>query len=112
MMPKPPLEFLVDTFSYLEYEGTNNWQEPVYANPVIIENCRIDRGASYSSTTSGKVLLYNAVIFCYEGLTTPLPKFKVQSVLHFDGQDHVVTKVIPITEAYSTTIYSYEIEVV
>lgn len=111
-MPKPPLDFLIDSFEYVEYLGDNNWSEPEYAEPVLIEHCRIDRGAEYTSTASGKQLLYNAVVFCYYGMTTPLPEFKTQSVLVFDGKDHVVTKVIPIYEAYSTTIYSYELEVV
>ncbi|MED2940655.1 putative minor capsid protein [Cytobacillus horneckiae] len=112
VMPKPPHKFLIDSFMYKEYMGENSWSEPEYARPVRIEICRIDRGAAYSSTASGKQLLYNAVVFCYEGMTTPIPKFKAQSVLHFDDKDHVLTKVIPIYEAYSTTIYSYELEVV
>ena len=112
MMPKPPIKFCVDSFEYKEYIGENKWSEPEYAAPVLVGHCRIDRGASYTSATSGKQLLYNAIVFCYEAITTPLPLFKAQSVLVFDGQDHVVTKVIPIYEAYSTTIYSYELEVV
>lgn len=112
MMPKPPAKFCVDSFMYKEYVGENNWSEPIYADPVLIEHCRIDRGAAYTSTTSGKQLLYNAVVFCYEGMTTPLLMFKAQSILEYDGQEHTVTKVIPIQEAYSTTIYSYELEVV
>lgn len=111
-MPKPPIDFLVDSFVYKEYTGTNRYSEPEYASPITIEHCRIDRGAAYTSTTSGKQLLYNAVVFCYEGMTTPLPVFKAQSVLVYDEQEHVVTKVITICEAYSTTIYSYELEVV
>lgn len=112
VMPKPPVKFCIDSFIYKEYTGVNNWSEPQYAVPVSIEHCRIDRGAEFTSATSGKQLLYNAVVFCYEGITTPLPSFKVQSVLLFDDQEHIVTKVIPIYEAYSTTIYSYELEVV
>src|SRR5699024_5919526 len=112
VMPKPPKEFCIDSFEYREYQGENNWSEPIYANPIKIEHCRIDRGAEYSQSTSGKQLLYNAVVFCYEGITTPLPEFKVESVLRFDGMDHKLTKVIPIYEAYSKTIYSYELEVV
>ena len=111
-MPKPPKKFCIDSFEYKEYTGENNWSEPVYANSVLIENCRIDRGAEYTSTSSGKQLIYNAVVFCYEGITVPLPIFKVQSVLRFDGKDHVLTKVVPIYEAYKKTIYSYELEVV
>src|SRR5690625_2927376 len=112
VMPKPPKATFIDSFKYKAYKGLNNWSEPEYAEPITINQARIDRGASYSSSTTGKVLLYNAVIFCVEGITTPLPPFKTQSVLMFDGQDHVITKVIPIYEPYKKTIYSYEIEVV
>lgn len=111
-MPKPPKDFCIDSFEYKEYQGENNWSEPKYDAPILIEHCRIDRGSQYTSTTSGKQLLYNALIFCYEGITTPLPLFKEQSVLVFDGREHKVTKAIPIYEAYSKTIYSYELEVV
>lgn len=111
-MPKPPADFCIDTFVYKEYLRDNSWSEPEYADPVLIEHCRIDRGAEYTSTTSGKQLLYNGLVFCYQGITTPLLEFKVQSVLVFDGNDHVITKVIPIYEAYNKVIYSYELEVI
>lgn len=112
VMPKPPAEFCIDSFEYKEYLGENNWSEPIYADPVLVKHCRIDRGAEFSSSSSGKVLLYNAVVFCYEGITTPIPEFKTQSIIHFDDQDHTITKVIPIYEAYDKVIYSYELEVV
>ncbi|WP_164219379.1 putative minor capsid protein [Virgibacillus sp. YIM 98842] len=112
VMPKPPAEFCIDSFKYHEYLGENEWMEPVYDDPIKIENCRIDRGAEYSSSSSGKQLLYNAVVFCYEGITDPLPDFKAESILNFDGIDHKLTKVIPIYEPYEKTIYSYELEVV
>lgn len=111
-MPKPPKEFCIDSFEYKEYLGDNSWSEPQYDKPVTIEHCRIDRGAEYTSITSGKQLLYNAVIFCYKGITEPLPEFKTQSVLIFDDTEHVITKVIPIYEAYDKVIYSYELEVI
>ncbi len=112
MMPKPPINFLVDSFDYYEYIGVNSWSEPQYADKLTVNNCRIDRGSEYSSTTSGKQLLYNAVVFCYEDLTNPLPEFKVESILNFDDQEHKVIKVLPIKEAYENKIYSYELEVV
>lgn len=112
MMPKPPKDFCIDSFEYKEYIGLNEWSEPSFAKPITIEHCRIDRSAQYTSTTSGKQLLFNAIVFCFEGITTPLLDFKAESILYFDGKDHVVTDVIPIYEAYSKTIYSYELEVV
>lgn len=112
VMPKPPKEFCIDSFEYEEYLGLNNWNEPDHAEPIAVNHCRIDRGTEYSSSASGKQLLYNAVVFCYEGITTPLPKIKVESIIRFDGIEHVITKVIPIYEAYEQTLYSYELEVV
>ena len=111
MMPKPPKGFCIDSFQYKEFIK-DGWNGAEYKDSVLIEHCRIDRGTEYSSSSSGKQLLYNAVVFCYEGITTPLPNFKVESVLVFDEQEHKVIKVIPIYEAYRTTIYSYELEVV
>lgn len=112
VMPKPPKEFCIDSFKYREYKGLNDYSEPEYAEEVLIEYSRIDRGTEFTSTTSGKQLLYNAVVFCYGGITTPLPAFKAESILIFDGKAHKLTKVIPIYEAYEKKIYSYELEVV
>src|SRR5690625_559925 len=112
VMPKVPKKFCIDLFEYKEYLGENSWSEPIYADPITINHCRIDRGAEYTSDRSGKTLLYNALIFCYQGITSPLPEFKTESIIVFDEQDHIITKVIPIYEAYEKTIYSYELEVV
>lgn len=112
VMPKPPKEFCIDNFTYREYLGTNDWSEPEYADEITIENVRVDRGAEYSQSSNGKQLLYNAVVFCYNGITIPLPEFKTESIIVFDDIEHVITKVIPIYEAYESNIYSYELEVV
>lgn len=112
-MLKPPIEFCIDSFEYIAYLGEDDrYVEPIFDKPVTINNCRIDRGAEYTAQTSGKQLLYNAVIFCYEGITTPLPKFTTQSKVKFDDIEHVVTKVIPIYEPFRSAIYAYELEVV
>lgn len=112
MMPKPPKEFCVDSFEYRAYDGLNDWSEPNFKDAVTIEHCRIDRGTEYSSTSSGKQLLFNAVVFCYAGITDPLLEFTTESIINFDGKDHVITKVIPIYEAYEKGLYSYELEVI
>ena len=112
-MLKPPIEFCIDSFEYVAYLGEDDrYGEPVFDTPITINNCRIDRGAEYTATTAGKQLLYNAVIFCYADITTPLPKFTTQSIIKYDDADHVVTKVIPIYEPFKSAIYAYELEVV
>jgi hypothetical protein len=111
VIPKPPIEFCIDSFEYHEFLR-DGWNGKEYKPAVKIEHCRIDRGAEYSQSSAGKVLLFNAVVFCYEGITTPMPAFKTQSIIRFDEQDHTITKVIPIYEAYEKTLYSVELEVV
>lgn len=111
VIPKPPIEFCIDSFEYKEFVE-DGWNGPVYKDAVLIDRCRIDRGAEYSQSTSGKTLLFNAIVFCYEGITTPLPEFKTESIIQFDGVDHKVTKVIPNYEAYKPVLYSYELEVI
>lgn len=111
-MPKPPKEFCIDSLGYKEHTGYDEYNQPAFAEPITIEHCRIDRGAEYTSDRTGKQLLYNAVVFCYAGITTPLPKFKVESIVVYDDVEHVITKVIPIYEAYENALYAYEIEVV
>ncbi|GEN87249.1 putative minor capsid protein [Oceanobacillus sojae] len=112
VMPKPPKDFCIDSFVYQEFVSEDWSTGPIYKDPEPIVYCRIDRGAEYSQSSNGKQLLYNAVVFCYAGITTPLPTFKTQSKIRFDDQDHIITKVIPIYEAYDKVIYSYELEVI
>lgn len=111
-MPKPPKEFLVDSFIYKEYLGEGDWNKPIYTEEKEISFCRIDRGSQYTFSTNGKQLLYNAVIFCYTGLTEPIFDFKAQSLVIYDGIEHTITKVDRVTEAYTDDTYSYELEVV
>lgn len=109
--PKPPIKSLIDSFEYHEYDGINDWSEPTYNPGITIDNVRIDRSVSYAAN-DGKTVLYDAVIFCYLGLTNPMLSFKEQSKVHFDGQDKTIVKVIVNKEPFNDTIYSVELEVV
>lgn len=110
-MPKPPLDFLVDSFEYKAFIGEGDYNKPEYAASITIERCRIDRGTQYSFSPSGKQVLYNGLILCYADLTEPMPEFTTQSLVVYDGQEHTITNVVTVTEAYSNDIYSYELEV-
>lgn len=111
MLRKPPAKFLIDSFEYKEPLGRNDWNEPIYSDPVTITKSRIDREAVFTSGTAGRQLIYNALIFCYAGLTEPMPEFKTEGIVIFDGAEHRIEKVIPVKEAYANKIYSYELEV-
>lgn len=111
-MKTPPIEFLSDSFVYKEYQGTNDWSEPSFAEGVEVIHTRIDKGAEYSNSSSGKQLLYNGLIFCYADKTTPFIDFKAQSKVIYDGVEHVVKRVIPVKEPLKNKLYAYEIEVI
>lgn len=112
MIPKPPKNFLIDSFGYKEYLGQGDYNKPKFGEIKTVNFCRIDRSPQYTATTSGKQLLYNAVVFCYEGLTDVMEPFKEQDIVIYDGQEHTITKAIPIYEPYANKLYSYELEVV
>lgn len=111
-VPKPVKDMLNETVIYRAYRGEGDWNKAEFEDPVTIDKVRIDRTPVYSATTAGKVLLYNAVVFFYDGISTPLPNFKERSVLEFDGVEHVVQKVITLKDPYSNEVYSFELEVI
>lgn len=111
-MKKPPINFLIDSFIYEAPIGVNDWNEPIYDVPIEIERTRIDRETVYTVGTQGKEVAYNAVVFCYQGLTTPLPEFEVEGKITFDGKEHRLVKIVPVYEPYRKEIYAIELEVV
>ena len=111
-MIKPPKEFLVDSFEYYEVIGRNDWNEPIYSDPVRIKFCRIDDGAQYTFSTSGRQLLYNGLIFCYQDLTEPMIDFKEEGIAKYYGQEHTILRVNPVKEAFEDKLYAYELEVI
>ncbi|MDG3132271.1 minor capsid protein [Streptococcus suis] len=111
-IPKPPIETLNDSLVYLEYLKEGDYNKKEYASPIRISHVRIDRSSKYSWNGKSKDIQYKAVVFCYKDLTTPLPDFKEQSVLQFDGKDHVIINVIPNKEPFDGVLYSVELEVI
>lgn len=112
LVQKPPIETLVDQLIHQPYEGEGDYNKPIYGKYQPVEFVRIDRKPKYSFTTDGKQLLRNAKVFCYYGLTTPLPKFKEQDMIIFDGEEHKIVSAAMFKEPYVDQIYSYELEAI
>lgn len=110
-MVKMDKDLLVHSFEYHEYLGTDRYHNPQYADAVTVDSVRIDYTKVYSRNKEEKKLIASAVIFCYAGLTKPFKDFKEQSKVVFDGKEHTIEQVIPITQPFSSELFSYEIEV-
>lgn len=111
-LTQPPRTFLIDSFYYSEYTGTDKWSQPIFKEPVLVEHSRIDAETVFSYSSGGKTLLYNGLIICYAGITAPMLDFKEQSKVAYDNKEHTIVRVIPVKEPFEDAIYSYEIEVV
>lgn len=112
VIPKPPIGTLVDECLYYPYDGVDDYGKSLFDTEIPIKHIRIDRSARYTSSSAGKELRYNAVIFCYAGLTQPMPEIVPRSKVVYDGEEHIVTAVIPNKEPYTGALYSTEIEVI
>lgn len=108
----PPKRLLVDHFDYYERDGTNSWSEPNYKEKITVQHVRADRSVEYLQTAAGASYVYHTVVFCYNGITTPLPNFKEQSKVILDGKEHIILKVIPVKQPYVNELYSVELELV
>lgn len=102
---------LVDSFVYQEHDDIDAYGQPSYKAPKTIEKVRIDRSTVFSKDTNDTKIVATAVIFCYAGLTEPFLSFKEQSKVTFDGKEHVIKKVVYVTEPYSSGAFAYELEV-
>ncbi|MFD1902470.1 putative minor capsid protein [Enterococcus termitis] len=90
LIQKPPKETLIEEFDYREFLGEGDYNKPRYGESIKVKSVRIDRTPKYTFGSQGKQILFNATVFCYVGLTTPLPEFKEQDMLIFDGREHTV----------------------
>ncbi|MGX6979116.1 putative minor capsid protein [Vagococcus elongatus] len=111
-MLKVDPKMLVDTIKYSEYQGTDDvYQEAKYAEPIIIDYVRIDRNQVFSRDATQTKVIAEAVIFCFASATDPLPEFKEQSLIIFDGKEYILQRVITNKEPFQNVIFNYELEV-
>lgn len=103
---------LVDNFDYFEFDGEDRYGQPQYKQAETISNVRIDRNSVFSRDTNDTKILASAVIFVYAEGSTPFKPFKEQSKITFDSKDHVLKKVVYVTNPYDSSAFAYELEVI
>lgn len=111
-IPRIPKAMLVDNFVHKPKAKTDRYNQPTFGQETEVKYCRIDRSTVYSVDERQRKVLRNAVIFCYAGLTEPFMTFKEGDIVHFDGKDHSISKVVPVTMPYSSDLFAVELEVV
>lgn len=105
--------WLVDTVTLERVIDTDNWQKPVYSDPVACQ-CRIDRDQVYSGTGNDREIVANATVFLYPGYTKSIPALDemwLNGRAFFDGKPHIIKHVAVNKAPTQPATWSYELEV-
>ena len=104
---------LTGTFDYYEFEENDVWMEPNYADPVVIQNVRLDEEQASNATSLGaSEAKIRAVAFVYVSDTTPLVKFKRRSKVVTPNGSYHIHKVVEVNEPFEKKLWSVELELI
>ena len=104
-------KLLVHSFIYEEYLGKGKKGESLFAEPIVIEKCRIDGNIKTYVGTNNNQITYDSILFCYSDFTTPFVVFKERSKVTYNNKEKVIQKVVEVAFPYRDEIFAYELEV-
>lgn len=114
MRVKPlPKSWLIHSIKYKAFTGQkDDWNKPVYAEPVAINFVRVDESTVFSRDTTQTKIVANAVIFVDALNSSPFPVFKEESKITFNNREMTLKKIVPCYYPQQNEVHHYELEVV
>lgn len=114
-MMQPDQDWLVNIVQLGKITGHDRRNLPEY-DMHTFEECRLDLEPVYQGSGNDRQLIANGVLFLYSEFTTPFPKLDPSwlkgKMIDEDGNEYVITKIVPIQSVTSTKLYGYELEVI
>lgn len=107
-----PMSWLIHYIKYKEYQGVDDWDAPVYSEPIIINNVRFEGSTVFSRDSSQNKIVAEAVIFVDTKNSNPIPRFVERSKIFFNNREYTLKKVIPLYYPTKNKIRHYELEVI
>lgn len=107
-----PKKWLIHSIKYKQYQGTNDWDAPIYDDPKIIDYVRFDDAAVFSRDSNQNKIIAEAVIFVDAQHSVPQVEFTEQSKITFNNKGYVLKKVIPCYYPAENKVHHWELEVV
>lgn len=107
-----PKDWLIHTIDYTPPDGEDDWQNPIPSEPITIKNVRFDDSTQFSRDATQTKILANAIIFVDAKYSKPIPEFKEDTTIHFDGKDYTLKKIVPCYHPNRNEIHHWELEVV
>ena len=107
-----PKRWLVHSIEYYEYLERDDWSNPIYGEPITIKNVRFDDSTVFSRDTTQTKILADAVIFVDTTHSNPIPEFKEESKIIFNGRELTLQKIVPCYYPHKNEVRHYELEVI
>jgi hypothetical protein len=107
---------LVDTVAIQKPTGeTDRYDNEVLAEPIKLRFVRFDKSNSEIGTANNKEKQKVSVLYVYPRYTANAPDFDsgwLNGIVTCRGDEYIIKNVIANSEAFSSKIFSYEIEVI
>lgn len=108
-----PKRWLIHSIVYEGYTGQKDaYQNPIYDDPITINHVRYDQSTVFSRDSSQTKIVAEGVIFVDAVNSSPVPKFKEESKITFDGRQLTLKKVIPLYNPQENKVHHWELEVI
>lgn len=114
MYIKPlPKSWLIHSIIYKGIlEEKDDYGNPQYGDSILINYVRYDPTVVFSRDNTQNKIVADGVIFVDTVNSTPLPNFKEESTIIFEGRELTLKKVMPCYHPTKNTIHHYELEVI
>ena len=107
-----PKRWLIHSIEYREkLPGKDSYGNPLFAEPVTIENVRFDDTTVFSRDQTQTKIQAEAVVFIDSTHSTNLPeKFVEESKITFNGREYTLKKVVDCYYPNKNAIHHWELE--
>lgn len=114
MYIKPlPKSWLIHSIAYAGIqEEKDDFGNPQYDDPMEIMFIRFDPTTVFSRDNTQNKIVAEGVIFVDVVNSTPIPNFKEESIITFEGRELTLKKIVPCYHPTKNVIHHYELEVI
>ena len=110
-MRLPPKQAFPHSIEYKEIIGQDDWQKPVYGEPITLNAVRFDEGYDFKrQSVNATDDAPNSLVVLFKKYNANMPDFKNQSVVIFNEKDFTIVTVISLYFK-SDEVIGYELEV-
>ncbi|MFD1466476.1 putative minor capsid protein [Lapidilactobacillus mulanensis] len=108
--------WLVHSVEVAKKLDEDNWNKPIYADPITYNRVRVDMTKEFTGTGNDRTITANATVFLFAKFTGNFPvdidDTWLDAKLTFNGHDYLVKNWSPYSEPTSANLWSIELKVI